>query len=346
MFSTFKSYRSHQNQYIKWCAEYNVDPIPVDPIAIQYYMATRANKVKVETVSKDLSAIRDLSISYGFDLNWNDYPQIKMMKKGLFNIYGKSEGDKRKPITFNILKQFYTQLDMNKFDDLMFFTWMVVMVTCMLRTSEGAAANKSVSPWGVNKASFSALWGRNLDIIRSDSDKSIVKYMILSLKGTKNAKFNQVVETVIGKGIDPINPVKLMLAYLFKRNQLSKSFSYLKFHENAPLFIWSDGSILTSADASLILNDLAYVCKLKGKFAGQSFRIGGGTSYAKRGYPDHVIQKAGRWKSDAFKTYIRLDNQFFADLPLQAMLQPIVQQYAQFGYNSVSKNNNSRVGGN
>ena len=59
-------------------------------------------------------------------------------------------------------------------------------------------------------------------------------------------------------------------------------------------------------------------------------------------YSDHVIQRAGRWKSDAFKTYIRLDNEFLANLPLNAMLAPIVNQYAQFGY---QKSKNRRVGG-
>ena len=38
-----------------------------------------------------------------------------------------------------------------------------------------------------------------------------------------------------------------------------------------------------------------------------SFRIGAATSASASGMPDHVIQKLSRWKSDAFKTYVRLD---------------------------------------
>ena len=74
--------------------------------------------------------------------------------------------------------------------------------------------NKSVSPFSLNKASQSALWGRNLHLILNENDNSKVKYAIIDLKATKNAKHNQVVETIIGEGIDPLNPLKLLLAYL------------------------------------------------------------------------------------------------------------------------------------
>lgn len=44
---------------------------------------------------------------------------------------------------------------------------------------------------------------------------------------------------------------------------------------------------------------------LSGGIHGHSFRIGGATLLAAAGYPDHVIQLAGRWHSLAFLRYIR-----------------------------------------
>jgi hypothetical protein len=41
-----------------------------------------------------------------------------------------------------------------------------------------------------------------------------------------------------------------------------------------------------------------------GAYKGQSLRRGGATSMALSGVPDRVIQAVGRWKSDAYKTYI------------------------------------------
>jgi len=41
-------------------------------------------------------------------------------------------------------------------------------------------------------------------------------------------------------------------------------------------------------------------------FKGHSFRIGAATDAALRGIPEAKIRAAGRWKSDAYKKYIRL----------------------------------------
>lgn len=41
-------------------------------------------------------------------------------------------------------------------------------------------------------------------------------------------------------------------------------------------------------------------------FKGHSFRIGEATHAASLGFSDQVIQKLGRWNSDAFKHYIRI----------------------------------------
>ena len=333
-YSTFKSYRSAQNIYLKWCAKNFVKPLPVDPTVIQFYMAQRSTKVAISSIKKDLSAIRDLSICYGFPIEWKHFTNIKLIKHGIKNIFGDKTSDIRAGVTFNILKLFYKHFDMNQYDDLMFFTWLVIMVFNMLRPGEGAAENKSVSPFNSNKASQSALWGRNLHLILNENDNSKVKYAIIDLKATKNAKHNQIVETIIGEGIDPLNPLKLLLAYLCKRHQLSQFNPKLKLTPIAPLFCWLDGSILTVNDSSKIIKDLAKLCNLKGKFTNQSLRIGGATSYAQRNYSNIAIQKAGRWRSNAFKSYIRFDNDYFAKLPLAALLKPIIDENTQFGYQS------------
>ena len=69
----------------------------------------------------------------------------------------------------------------------------------MLRTSEGAAAHKYVNHMGIDKASFSALQCRNLQII-SDPNTCAVKYMVLKLKDRKTDNSNQGAQTIIGDG--------------------------------------------------------------------------------------------------------------------------------------------------
>ena len=53
-------------------------------------------------------------------------------KKTLYKVYGQSPPDKRKPVTFEVLKKFHKKLDLNDYDQLMYFTWMVIMTTSML----------------------------------------------------------------------------------------------------------------------------------------------------------------------------------------------------------------------
>ena len=60
----------------------------------------------------------------------------------------------------------------------------------------------------------------------------------------------------------------------------------------------------------------------------------GGTFYSRRNFSDNVIKHSGRWKSEAFQTYIRLDNDFFAQLPFRALLSPVIHEYYQFGFNN------------
>jgi len=45
--------------------------------------------------------------------------------------------------------------------------------------------------------------------------------------------------------------------------------------------------------------------RLSSGIHGHSFRIGGATLLAAAGYPDHIIQLAGRWQSSVFVRYIR-----------------------------------------
>jgi site-specific recombinase XerD len=72
------------------------------------------------------------------------------------------------------------------------------------------------------------------------------------------------------------------------------------------LFIFSDGATLRRYQLTTFLR--AFLTRLgidARLFAGHSFRIGGATALARAGAPAHIIQRMGRWSSDAYKTYIR-----------------------------------------
>ncbi len=72
-------------------------------------------------------------------------------------------------------------------------------------------------------------------------------------------------------------------------------------------FLFADpaGCPLSYGFVARVFKVLVKLQSLSGVFALHSFRIGGATALEAAGLPDHVIQAAGRWNSDAFKLYCR-----------------------------------------
>ena len=79
---------------------------------------------------------------------------------------------------------------------------------------------------------------------------------------------------------------------------------------DSPLFQLSDGTILTKNDQKQWMDRLILKMGLDwGSFYLYSYRIGGATSYARRNIDHRIIQSIGRWRSDAYQIYIKLDNE-------------------------------------
>ncbi|XP_071146703.1 integrase/recombinase xerD homolog isoform X2 [Mytilus edulis] len=85
--------------------------------------------------------------------------------------------------------------------------------------------------------------------------------------------------------------------------------NYLKVRPNVAgqLFCHFDGTPVTRYQFSGVLKKSLNVLGLsQGKYSSHSFRIGAATSAAMNGLSDSEIQAMGRWKSDAFRSYIRI----------------------------------------
>ena len=85
---------------------------------------------------------------------------------------------------------------------------------------------------------------------------------------------------------------------------------YLSIRSNFPdgnLFIHFDGSNLTRYQFSYILQKSLNFCEEKGLYKPHSFRIGGATEAKRLGFDDDTIMQWGRWSSNAYEKYIRLD---------------------------------------
>lgn len=94
---------------------------------------------------------------------------------------------------------------------------------------------------------------------------------------------------------DDLCPVALISAYLEIRG-----------NSDGPLFRTLDGRPITRTVFTAFMRNVVTQCGLDpNQYKGHSFRIGAASHAAECGHTDAQIRLMGRWKSDAFKKYIR-----------------------------------------
>ena len=113
----------------------------------------------------------------------------------------------------------------------------------------------------------------------------------------------------IGRTGDELCPVATIMAYLAVRGM-----------KQGPLLLTRDEQLLRRECVINNIHQAVQTLGLKSShYAGCSFRIGAATSAAERGFPDSTIKALGRWKSDAYQTYIQLLRQWLASLSGQLL---------------------------
>ena len=101
--------------------------------------------------------------------------------------------------------------------------------------------------------------------------------------------------SLVIKPSSPMCPVQAMQKYLELRGSTP-----------GPLFVYPGQPVLSrTCFVQRLKSSLIWVGFDPASFKSHSFRIGAATEAAQRGLPDSEIQALGRWKSSAFKKYIR-----------------------------------------
>lgn len=95
-----------------------------------------------------------------------------------------------------------------------------------------------------------------------------------------------------------ICPVHLLRSYLVSRPKC----------QNQNLFIHLNTAPLTRYQFCAVLQKAFSQARLPGHYRSHSFRIGGATYLSESGVPDSKIMEMGRWKSEAYGSYIRLQH--------------------------------------
>lgn len=197
----------------------------------------------------------------------------------------------RLPITFELLKGILTKLPVvccNGFEVALFKAVYVLAYFGFFRVGEITVANKSTVEFG------KVLTLEDISFV--DGDRS----MLVNLRFSKTDQLGKGTVLKISRSGSSICPVIVLRQYLRRRPKVA-----------GPLFCHFDGKPLTRYQFSSVLQTAIKLISphLQG-FRSHSFRIGAATRAAQLGWPIEKIKEAGRWASEAYRTYIHSQDKY------------------------------------
>ena len=118
----------------------------------------------------------------------------------------------------------------------------------------------------------------------------------IRIKKSKTDQWREGVDLYVGMTGNELCPVAAILAFMAVRGQ-----------DEAPLFKTKEGTPLSRQTLVKMVKDSLSKAGIDcARYNGHSFRIGAATTALARGIPESTIQALGRWKSDAYRSYIRI----------------------------------------
>lgn len=246
------------------------------------------------TVRSYLSAIRFYQIQSGLpDPSLSPCPKLPYVLKGIRKSSHAAGTNHRLPLTPDHLRKIHS-------------TWSQQPIT-FNKTMLWAAFCMGFFGFMRSGEFTSTVQDNELITSVSISDVSIdsrtnPQVLTIYVRRSKTDQFSEGKQIHLGRTGNDLCPVSAILAYLAVRPR-----------NPGPLFVYQDGSPLSRRQLVTQLRSALSEAGIDTTgFSGHSFRIGAATTAASAGLSDSLIQRLGRWKSDAFKSYIRKNSKEIA----------------------------------
>lgn len=232
------------------------------------------------------------AVSYKFQINGFPSPSENFLVRKALSGLRKLEpsNDIRLPITLPLLEKLVNSVDCvfsNFFLRQLFKSMYTLAFYAFLRVGEFTSCSAAKHP-------VLAIHDVLVDQLKPEHGLSILFRNYKHNTGGRPFSLN-----VSPQSKTSICPVRNFLNYLQVRPKRS----------NSPVFIMPDGTpVLTSFFNKHLQISLSVLKLNSNQYKSHSFRIGAATWAASNGLSDSQIQRMGRWKSDAFKKYLRHDS--------------------------------------
>ena len=289
--SSRNTYATGQRRYVKFCKMVGAKPIPTSESILTLFVTHLATaNISLRTIKVYLAAVRHIHVCKGLHKHFNQQitPRLHLILRGIQKRLSSRHFTKpRLPITLPILRSIKRALskDTPSYDNTIFWAMCCLAFFGFLRVSEFTIPGDST---------YDPACHLSLNDIAVDS-RANPRLLQLLLKQSKTDQFKQGVTVDLGATDNPVCPVKAVLSYLEKRST-----------RPGPLFITSEGKDWTRRMFCASLKSVLHKLKLdQHSYNTHSFRIGAATSASLAQLSDTHIQILGRWRSNAFKSYIR-----------------------------------------
>ena len=295
--SSWSAYRSAWRSYSRTLATIGIhNVLPLQEPHLELYVAAVSHRLSAKAINSYLSGIKFIHVFAGFSLDGLFGERLVKIKRGVKRAQGSSmTRPKRLPITVEDLHDLlhFVARSFSAHDVALFSAAFLLAFFGMLRVSEFVCPASGF----FDPALHLSLSDISFESVRSRS------FLAVHLKVSKSDPFREGVVVRVAFTSGALCPGQALRSYLAFRQPLGPG----------PLFILSNHQFLTRSHIVQMLGR-TFPEVPQGLLGSHSFRIGGATRLCVLGVPDATIQILGRWKSDAFKQYLRLSARYVASL--------------------------------
>lgn len=253
-----------------------------------------SRRLKVTTIINYLAGLKHFQVLKGMEKDQIRTGKINLVLSGMTHqdeAERNNRGDKRKPVTEDILKLLKAKLAASNSytgtDKRMIWAACSMLFHGVMRGGEILCKNEK---------EFDPDYTLLTENLRLNKDAEGNKSLQIEIKAPKEGrKGNAVIIDIYQTGTS-ICPVKAF----------EKWRAVASWEEGQPAFRMKDKTPVTSNKLNRILRELLVDLGKEGKcYTTHSFRIGAATILAQKGFGEDDIKAAGRWSSRAYELYVR-----------------------------------------
>jgi len=310
--ATRRTYSTGKQSFASFCNATRNPVLPATESALLLFVSYLASRnISHTTIKVYLAAVRHMHVIAGMHRSFEEQltPRLHLVLRGIKRTQAISNPCRtRLPITLQIMSSIKDYLSRQPRSHFSIMLWAACCLAFFgfLRVSEFTVPSQDTYDPGTH-----------LSLADISLDNRVDPRLIaVCIKQSKTDPFRKGVTLYLGATNHAVCPVAGILPYLALRG-----------NQPGPLFLNKEGRGLTRQVLSASLDAVLTELRLHpSNYNTHSFRIGAATTAAEVGIPDRCIKILGRWQSDAYQQYIRMQPHELARLSEQLTTPPRSKQ--------------------